>query len=101
MRTRDLNPTISKETTMLSVQLSPEEQALLETAAQRTGQQPNDLMRQAVREWCQKILEKEPTTPYELGQDLFQKGYLATPPTDPLKRKIWKKLHEKHQRSLG
>lgn len=88
---------------MLSVQLSPEEQALLETAAQYTGLPQNELMRQAVRELCQKIMQaKQPTaTPYELGKDLFEKGRLAQRPTDPLKAKIWEKLHEKHRRSMG
>ncbi|SEH07517.1 ribbon-helix-helix protein, CopG family [Candidatus Venteria ishoeyi] len=86
----------------LSIQLPPEEQALLETLAQRTGRQQNELMRQAVRELCQKMLrEQAVATPYELGKDLFGAGHLASAPSDPLKRKIWKKLHEKHQRNLG
>lgn len=87
---------------MLSIQLPPEEQALLEMLAQRTGRQQNELMRQAVRELCQKMLqEQDAATPYELGRDLFETGRLASAPSDPLKRKIWEKLHEKHQRSLG
>ena len=86
---------------MLSIQLSPEEQALLDTAARRTGRQQNELMRQAVREFCQKMLQEEAATPYELGKDLFETGLLAQAPGDPLKRKIWEKLHEKHQRGLG
>ncbi len=86
---------------MLSIQLSSEEQVLLETVARRTGRQQNELMRQAVCELCKKMLQEETITPYELGKDLFGVGTLAQAPSDPIKRKIWKKLHEKHQRSLG
>jgi len=87
---------------MLSIQLSPEEQTLLENVARRTGRQQNELLRQAVRELCQKMLrQEEAATPYALGKDLFEAGSLAQAPGDPLKRAIWKKLHEKHQRSLG
>jgi len=85
---------------MLSIQLSPEEQVLLETAARYTGRQQSELMRQAVREFCQRMLQEQTATPYELGKDLFGAGRLAQAPRDPLKRKIWKKLHEKHQRGL-
>jgi flagellar motor switch protein FliG len=86
---------------MLSIQLSPEEQVLLDTAAQRTGLQQSELMRQAVREFCQRMLQEQATTPYELGKDLFEIGILAQVPGEPLKRKIWEKLHEKHKRGLG
>ncbi len=43
----------------LSIQLPPEEQALLETLAQRTERQQNELMRQAVRDLCQKMLQEQ------------------------------------------
>ncbi|MEK7990622.1 MAG: hypothetical protein VSS52_006415 [Thiotrichaceae bacterium] len=87
----------------LSIQLPPEEQALLEILAQHTGQQQNKLMLQAVRDLYHKILQEEQNiaTPYELGKDLFGTGHLAQAPTHPQKRKIWERLHEKHQRSLG
>lgn len=85
----------------LSIQLPPEEQALLETLAQRTGRQQNGLMRQAVRELCQKmLLEQEAATPYELGKDLFETGHLAPAPSHPLKRNVGE-VALKHQCSLG
>lgn len=74
-----------------SVRLPPEELHMLETAAKRVGRSKSELMRQAVRELCQR-LATDNCTPYSLGQDLFGTGSLASPPTDPLKRQIWEKV---------
>jgi hypothetical protein len=46
-------------------------------------------------EYCQKLNQQEHNA-YSIGQDLFGAGELAEPPTDPLKRKVWEKLREKH-----
>ncbi|MDQ5770043.1 ribbon-helix-helix protein, CopG family [Thiothrix subterranea] len=81
----------------ISVRLPPEEQHMLEIAARRVGRSKSDLMRQAVRELCQR-LATDNRTPYSLGQDLFGAGSLASAPTDPLKRQIWEKLRAKHKR---
>ncbi|MEY3219189.1 MAG: hypothetical protein RIT27_546 [Pseudomonadota bacterium] len=78
------------------IQFLPEEQALLETTAQRLGCSQSDLIRQAVLGLCQKMLQKTPT-PYSLGEDLFEMGDFALPPTDQLKYQIWEKLRVKHQ----
>jgi hypothetical protein len=63
-------------TMMISVQLPPEEQHMLETAVDNR-------------------------TPYSLGQDLFGNGSLAPVPTDPLKRQIWEKLRTKLRQPLA
>jgi len=42
------------------------------------------------------MLQKTPT-PYSLGEDLFEMGDFALPPTDQLKYQMWKKLRVKHQ----
>ncbi len=79
----------------LSVQLSPEEENLLEQTAQQLGRSKSDLARQAVYELCQK-LAREKQSPYGLGEDLFGAGKLASTPSDPLKKQIWEKLRAKH-----
>lgn len=81
----------------ISVRLPPEEQHMLEVLARRVGRNKSDLMRQAVRELCQR-LAADNRTPYSLGQDLFGAGSLAPAPTDPMKRQIWEKLRAKHRR---
>ncbi|QTR54910.1 ribbon-helix-helix protein, CopG family [Thiothrix unzii] len=81
----------------ISVRLPPEEQHMLEVLARRVGRSKSDLMRQAVRELCQR-LAADNRTPYSLGQDLFGTGSLAPAPTDPMKRQIWEKLRAKHRR---
>lgn len=84
----------------LSIQLSPDEEALLKAASRQCARSPNDLARQGVRELCQRLMRQADQTPYELGQDLFGAGQLAEAPTDPVKRQIWEFLHAKH-RHLG
>ncbi|MGB3917792.1 ribbon-helix-helix protein, CopG family [Thiothrix litoralis] len=81
----------------ISVRLPPEEQHMLEMVARRMGRGKSDLVRQAVRELCQR-LSADNRTPYSLGQDLFGAGSLAAAPTDPMKRQIWEKLRAKHHR---
>ncbi|MTW22382.1 CopG family transcriptional regulator [Allochromatium palmeri] len=82
----------------LSILLTPEEEALLEAASRQSARSQSDLVRQSVRELCQRLLEQAGSTPYELGQDLFGAGHLADAPTDPAKRDIWESLHAKHRR---
>lgn len=82
----------------LSIQLSPDEEALLKAASRQCARSPNDLARQGVRELCQRLMRQADQTPYELGQDLFGAGQLAEAPTDPVKRQIWEFLHAKHRR---
>ncbi len=79
----------------LSVRLSSSEENLLDKTARRLGRSKSDLARQAVNELCQKLIQKD-QSPYDMGQDLFEAGRLAEPPSDPLKRKIWEKLRGKH-----
>lgn len=82
----------------LSILLTPEEDALLEAASRHSACSQSDLVRQSVRELCQRLLEQAESTPYELGRDLFGTGYLADAPTDPAKRQRWESLHAKHRR---
>ena len=79
----------------LSIELSPEEERLLEQAAKQLGYSKSDIARQAIHELCQK-LNKETRSPYRLGEDLFDIGQLATAPSDPTKKQVWEKLRAKH-----
>ena len=80
----------------LSVELTPEEEALLEEVSRRMERDQVDLVRQAIREYCQALVSAE-KSPYELGSGLFGAGALAAPPADPGKRAVWEKLRAKHQ----
>jgi len=66
----------------LSVQLTPEEEALLEEVSRRTERNQGELVRQAIREFCQVLVSAE-KSPYELGEGLFGQALLAAPPADP------------------
>jgi len=81
----------------LSVRLSAKEEQQLETTARRLGRSKSDLARQAVADLCQKF-DEHTRSPYELGKDLFGAGELALPPSDPIKKRIWEKLRDKHGR---
>ena len=81
----------------LSVRLSANEEQQLEITARRLGRSKSDLARQAVAELCQR-LDQHTQSPYELGKDLFGTGELALPPSDPIKKRIWEKLRDKHGR---
>ncbi|MFZ1829336.1 MAG: CopG family transcriptional regulator [Candidatus Competibacteraceae bacterium] len=83
----------------LSIQFTPEEEALLEAAGRQATCSKSELVRQGVRELCQRLLQP-PTdqSPYERGQDLFGAGHLAAAPTDPIKRQVWEALRVKHRR---
>jgi len=80
----------------LSVQLTPEEEALLEEVSRRTERDQGELVRQAIREFCQVLVSAE-KSPYELGEGLFEAGALAAPSADPGKLAIWEKLRAKHE----
>ena len=82
----------------LSVRFTPEEEALLEAASRQSTRSKGELVRQGVRELCQRLLEQDGQTPYELGRDLFGSGHLAEAPTDPAKRRVWEALRAKHRR---
>ena len=69
----------------LSVRLSPKESKLLDLTARHLGRSKSDLVRQAVKELCQKLGQQE-RTPYCIGLDLFGVGELAEPPSDSLKQ---------------
>ena len=84
----------------LSVQFTPEEEALLEAASRQSTRTKGELVRQGVRELCQRLLEQDGQTTYELGRDLFGAGHLAEALTDPAKRRVWEALRAKH-RCLG
>jgi len=83
----------------LSIQFTPEEEALLEAASRQVTRSKSELVHQGVRELCQRLLQP-PTdqSPYERGQDLFGAGHLAAAPTDPIKRQVWEALRAKHRR---
>ncbi len=80
----------------LSVELTPEEEALLEEVSRQMERDQGDLARQAIREFCQALVAAE-KSPYELGNGLFGAGALAAPPADSGKRTVWEKLRAKHQ----
>jgi hypothetical protein len=80
--------------------LTPEEQALLDRVSRQSARSQDDLVRQGIRELCQRLLEKTGPTSYESGRELFGAGQLADEPTDPAKRQIWEALYAKH-RCLG
>ncbi len=79
----------------LSVRLSEEDESLLEVVAQRVGRNKSSLVRQAVHELCHKLTHEEQSA-YNMGKELFDQGVLSEVPTEPLKNKIWEKLHVKH-----
>jgi len=81
----------------LSVRLTPKENALLETVSRQTARSKSELVRQGVRELCQRLTREE-KTPYDLGKKLFGVGSLGAAPTDPTKRAVWEKLRGKHGR---
>lgn len=81
----------------LSVRLNPEEEALLEAAARQTARSKSELVRQGVRELCQRLARAE-KTPFDLGADLFGAGAIASAPADPVKHATWEKLRAKHRR---
>ncbi len=81
-----------------NVCLTPEEEALLDRVSRQSARSQDDLIRQGIRELCQRLLEQPEPTPYELGRDLFGAGQLAEAPADPAKRQIWEALHAKHRR---
>lgn len=81
----------------LSVRLTNKEEALLDVAARQTSRSRSALVRQAVRELCQRLVRAD-KTPYDLGKRLFGAGALASAPADPLKRAVWEKLIAKHRR---
>ena len=81
----------------LSVRLTNEEQALLDAAARQTARSRSALVRQAVREFCLRLVRADKTS-YDLGKRLFGRGALAAAPIDPVKRAIREKLVAKHRR---
>ena len=81
----------------LSVRLTSEEEALLDAAARQTTRSRSELVRQAVRELCQRLTRAD-KTPFTLGKRLFGAGKLAVAPADPGKRAVWEKLVAKHRR---
>jgi Arc/MetJ-type ribon-helix-helix transcriptional regulator len=81
----------------LSVRLTPKEKALLETASRKTARSKSELVRQGVRELCQRLTRGE-KTPYDLGKKLFGVGSMSAAPTDSIKRAVWEKLRAKHGR---
>lgn len=82
----------------LSVRLTSEEEALLEMVSRQLARSKSELVREGVRELCQRLLKQNGPTPYELGQDLFGAGHLADIPADPDKRRLWEALYAKHRR---
>lgn len=82
----------------LSVRLTSEEEALLEIVSRQLARSKSELVREGVRELCQRLLKQNGPTPYELGQDLFGAGHLADTPADPDKRRLWEALYAKYRR---
>lgn len=82
----------------LSIRFSPEEQRRIDALARERDCSRSDLVRQAVRELCDRLAGDHPD-PLALGEDLFGAGRLAGPPSDPVKRAAWEHLRAKHQRA--
>lgn len=79
----------------LSIELSLEEERLLEQATKQLGYSKSDIVRQAIHELCQKI-KKEADSPYSSGEDLFGMVKLADAPSDSMKKHVWEKLRNRY-----
>ncbi len=80
-----------------SIRLTPAEERLLEAAARKAGQSKSGLVRQGIREVCERYVGPRRSA-YELGRDLFGGGKLARPVRDRQKRAVMEKLRAKHGR---
>lgn len=80
-----------------SIRLSRSDEKLLEAASRRTSRPRSELARDAIREFCMRLV-RPGKSPWELGKNLFGKGDLAPMPKDPLKRALREKLNAKHRR---
>jgi Arc/MetJ-type ribon-helix-helix transcriptional regulator len=80
-----------------SIRLTPEEEALLDEAARRTSRSRSELVREGLREVCQRLIP-EGRSASSLGKGLFGAGTLAAPPREPQKRAVWENLRAKHKR---
>ena len=80
-----------------SIRLSPEEERLLEAASRKAGKSKSGLVRQGIREVCERYVGPK-LSAFEQGRGLFGSGKLARAPRDPQKRSVLEKLRAKHGR---
>lgn len=55
-----------------STRLDKETEALLKKAAEYTGVTKSELVRESIREYCTKIVEKKKRTPWEIYQAIHK-----------------------------
>ncbi len=79
---------------VFSVRLSSEEEKELEEHLSHSGSTKSEVVRAALKEYFRR--SKKQRSSYQLGESLFGVGDFAEPPAEPLKRKIWEKLRDKH-----
>ena len=80
---------------MLSVRLDDATEQRLQEVCRRFGYTKSEAVKRSLEQWLAAF---EPTPDaYELGVDLFDQGAAAEPPTDPMRRQVWKHLHAKYR----
>jgi len=80
---------------MLTVRLDEDMERRLNEACRRYGYSKSEAVKRSLADWL--AAQEPPPDAYALGADLFDQGSAAEPPTDPLRRQIWERLHEKHR----
>jgi len=80
---------------MLSVRLDENLERRLNAVCRRYGYSRSEAVKRSLADWLAGL--EPPPNAYQLGVDLFDKGGAAEPPTDPLRRRIWERLHEKYR----
>ncbi len=81
---------------MPSIRIDEETQRRLNEVCRRHGCSKSDAVKRSLEAWLTS-LEPMPDDAYVLGADLFDLGGAAEPPTDPLRRQIWERLHAKYR----
>lgn len=80
---------------MLSVRIDEETQRRLTEVCRRYGYSKSEAVKRSLASWLAGF---EPTPDaYALGADLFDAGGPGEPPTDPMRRQIWERLHAKYR----
>ena len=80
---------------MLSVRLDKDTEDRLQSVCGRLGLTKSEAVKQSLEQWLRGF-EPAPDA-FDLGGGLFDQGAAAEPPTDPLRRRIWERLHEKYR----
>lgn len=80
---------------MLSVRLDKDTESQLEEVCRRYGMSKSEAVKRSLEQWLARF-EPAPDA-FELGKDLFDQGGAASPPDDPMRRRIWEHLHAKYR----